>query len=371
MVWSRWRGFDKTWVSDAEVLDYRTRVKAFSDVAAWSGTQVNLTGDGDPIRLGAAFITPNLFRVLGVKPHAGRDFTEAEASANPYTVVILSYQLWQTRFDGAEVLGKSIQINGIAREIVGVMPKDFQLPTDYVVDAEEPTRLWAPLQLVPANRGSHGNYAVARLAPGATIEQANAQLVDLTKQLTAEKLYPVPMQFTAFAVSTTDEATAAVRPALLLVFGAVGCLLLVACANVANLLLVRGEGRSREMAVRRALGADRGRLVRQMLVESAILGRSGRRGRHRPRATLPGGPRADRRRGPAARRHDCVRLEHDWVRAAAVHADAGCCSRYCRRGGRRGSTWWTHSRTAPRRPRLARGASGCAVRLWWPRSRSP
>ncbi|HXT71091.1 MAG TPA: ABC transporter permease [Vicinamibacterales bacterium] len=271
MVWSKWKGFDKTWVSDAEVIDYQRRIKAFTTAAAWSGAQLNVTSDGDPVRIGAAFVTPNLFAVLGVQPLAGRVFTDAEASATNYPSVILSYQLWQTRYDGANVLGKTIQVNGIAREIIGVMPKDFQLPTDYLIDAEEPTRLWAPLQLNQQNRGSHGYYAVARLADGATIDQANFQLKDLTQLLTEEGMYPVPMEFSAFAVSTTDEATASVRPALILVFGAVACLLLVACANVANLLLVRGEGRTRELAVRRALGADGARLVRQMLIESAIL----------------------------------------------------------------------------------------------------
>ena len=156
MVWSKWRGFDKTWVSDAEALDYRSRVRAFSDAGAWSVAQVNLTGDGDPIRIGAAFVTPNLFDVLGTTPLAGRNFTEAEATTTP-GVVILSHGLWQRRFGGEAVIGRSIQLNGITRQIVGVMPPGFQLPTDYVIDAEEPTQLWLPLRLDPQNRGNHAN----------------------------------------------------------------------------------------------------------------------------------------------------------------------------------------------------------------------
>ena len=272
MVWSNWRGFPKTWVSDAEAIDYQTRVTAFERAGAWGVSQVNLTGGEDPMRIGSAQVTPSLFDVLGVTPVMGRAFTDAEALADQPTVAILSYGLWQRRFAGSpSALGQLITVNGRGVEVIGVMPRDFQLPTDYVIDAEEPTQLWFPLKLDATNRGSHGLLAAARLAAGATVASANAELATLARQLVTDRKVPKEKQFTSFAVTATDEAFGAVRPALWLVVGAVAFLLLIACTNVANLLLVRADGRTREMALRTALGAQRWRVVRQLLTEGAVL----------------------------------------------------------------------------------------------------
>ena len=274
LIWSRWANFDKTWVSEAEYIDYQGMTRLFRDVASWGENgEVALTGQQGPESVPAMQMTWNTLEVLGTPPAAGRVFTQGEDVPNGPPVVMLGYDLWQRRFGGDRaILGTQIQLNGAAATVVGVMPRGFKFPLEF--QSRSTAQIVQPIQTnrsAPV-RGSHGQYAVGRLRPGVSTDQVTAELKALTTRWTRESLYPETMRFTAFAVPLLDEVSGKVRPALAVLAAAVALLLLLTCANVANLVLTRADGRSREVAVRTALGAGRAQLFRQALAEYLLLG---------------------------------------------------------------------------------------------------
>ncbi len=272
-------GITRDWFSTAQYFDIKNNHHGFEQVALAIGGNYNLTGNGDPERVGVVRVTNNLLPMLGVKPLYGRIFTPEDDTVGHPNVAILNYGMWARRYgSNPDMVGRTITVNSHPYEVVGVLPRSFSLPREVMptLDGAEQADIILPTPLPPnaaETRTQEDFNIIAKLRPGVSLEQARAEMDTITARLRKSypEFYPANGNLTFVVLPLLEQVVGNVRHTLWLLLAAVGCVLLIACVNVANLLLSRAVARQREIAVRTAVGASAARVIRQLLTESVLL----------------------------------------------------------------------------------------------------